>query len=1570
MNCKFKFNNGAVTYESKDYESAENFFSALLTAHPELWQENDLNYFNADGEQVKNIFNQLESKRATFKPQGTSVTDARSNSFKDSDTAVVNKETTSASTETVVAYESYYNFCKNYGDLLHNCIDALHRHGKDSSEYKKALEILQKFMQDMKNRVSDLKWDTVIGSENAKRTLDYIKQYDPEKFKLSVLNAISEVEKAFKKEHGQSYSVLTELPVQVISPAAINGRIDAVTFDDDGNVIIWDFKTSNASIASTKTLQGRYAQLEMYKQLLIKNGIPESKIKTRNIQLSYSIINGSEPKIEVKATDPAKGRFSINDQSVVHNVVKRWFPKTGTDLPVSDIEERKRKANDIKETIISPLAISKMSTSQQEQYLTKKIENNRETVLYQLKDDRKRRGVVIYSWSKNGDIISGLDEKGKELIKGTIKEIAENEANALLEQLQGTTSVIAELLRTKDYSRLPYLFNKNAERQSAICYALEPYLSQDFEYIKIDALEANNIITMYNHLTDSYSFIVVSDLANLNSLRIQNKPCNLIESVLKDPKLLKEFRETGELPEASAQNMLTFQALIDILSLKDTISADKIKIDRVQVISSSSAASSMGCNLGGFKQALNILQHYANTKPESVENSQLLKTIHTDLENAISFEKSETVLKSIVINRISTFKFNNPNIGSDCFSSVAMDMTYDNICTTLENIKREFPTEFLNMQSEIGRIYAGLQELRHLIKSGEFYNKLYAHTSKGLSIAETLGAGIDLVRFGETKKYTANGMMIAGVLQGLDSSSSYSNPDEILSYYNKAFSRATQLITNELNDVAVELNLATKKFLDKEGKLGFQAAVIGNTNSAYEKLFEQANGKLNDSMLLINPYRESELAPHQREYLEIVLWTINRLRIPNSVLDSKYRSMTYEEFKKTEQFDDYKDLISTSVKYRQAPLLLKSGFKGFTSQVRNLFDSSRGGKDIKERTSKFAHKFGDMLLSDIQPLLLTPEQKTEIDKNINEKTQTFEYHSPYNAQGEYRVELTSSHNAYEWETNLNILALEYACAQFKETYYHDILEQVSDLLSVIKIQETITGGTVDLKKTREALINRMKVSIFNMSLIDPEDKGIALAVSGLKSIVSSFTIAMRPALAIKEMCIGIIKNVSNVWAKTIVNDYPITQKNLMKAATMVYTNGLFSDNAGKFEGETFGDFRLINLLNNRYRINDRDVSVLGESISYDHSGITRVGSRMLYTNVTTPDWFNRMMILLAKMDADGTLDSHSVGKNGELVYDMYKDKRFAPFLQWKRAHPDAINEPKDADYQEAKALYKYKIAQFKKEGYANLTANDIDGYSPLPQCYTLQEMDSLKEQIGMLYGYYSHEERASMQKGISWLMHTQFLTFLPGEVRKYLASGNYDSCVGRTVHLIDPISKKKLYYVMNEAGFHEKVTEDKIKPGQEAEPVMEFVHTPVEGLLVSTIKTFADIKNGTFDKELKPEQWDRTKLFLFNILFAWLINGIIGLWMFMSDGNNGGADEMAWAELETIDLMKRVGQEFNGVENIISPVMGYGISGTAFIQRVTGSIARLVTSDSYTVMDAANSTLPIVKDLHVEMPEE
>lgn len=71
------------------------------------------------------------------------------------------------------------------------------------------------------------------------------------------------------------------------------------------------------------------------------------------------------------------------------------------------------------------------------------------------------------------------------------------------------------------------------------------------------------------------------------------------------------------------------------------------------------------------------------------------------------------------------------------------------------------------------------------------------------------------------------------------------------------------MITDELNALSVPLNLATKRFLQAAGKLGIQAAILGNTNNEYEKLFEKgSDGKMSDQMLLVDPYRDSNLADY------------------------------------------------------------------------------------------------------------------------------------------------------------------------------------------------------------------------------------------------------------------------------------------------------------------------------------------------------------------------------------------------------------------------------------------------------------------------------------------------------------------------------------------------------------------------------------------------------------------------------------------------------------------------------------------------------------------------------------
>lgn len=66
-------------------------------------------------------------------------------------------------------------------------------------------------------------------------------------------NTLAQIRKIFQDYHkGVTPKVLTELVIND-SSLGTNGMsavLDAVTYDDDGNVVIWDFKTTNSKILS------------------------------------------------------------------------------------------------------------------------------------------------------------------------------------------------------------------------------------------------------------------------------------------------------------------------------------------------------------------------------------------------------------------------------------------------------------------------------------------------------------------------------------------------------------------------------------------------------------------------------------------------------------------------------------------------------------------------------------------------------------------------------------------------------------------------------------------------------------------------------------------------------------------------------------------------------------------------------------------------------------------------------------------------------------------------------------------------------------------------------------------------------------------------------------------------------------------------------------------------------------------------------------------------------------------------------------------------------------------------
>ena len=1383
---------------------------------------------------------------------------------------------------------------------------------------------------------------------------------------------LSQISKVSKK--GYSFPPEMEMSVVTKEGKEIHGRADFISVDENGIVHIFDFKTTFTEHMGNMHRAARFAQLEIEKKIIQSYGVDPDKIQIHNITVKFQ---GDPEAYQITTSDPTE-KVGSDVKANVDTRTYMYFPRAASKLDSTQVSAIEDEINRRSSSIQGSLGKGKINVEYQTKKLQSITKNNKTYVIQHLLEKGKSiKESTVIKWVQDGDNWIGYNSEQKEIIRDTIENIAKKEAETASDNLNAKTDRIATYLNFADYMGMSHFFRGGElEKKTSLLYALEPYMSPDFQYIEHPDLEKHNIITMYNKITHSYSFIVMSDLMRLDYS--SNAGANLLAPYIKDPKIIKSIREFNELPNNSSQHTMTLQALFTILGYKDTIdNSGKIKIDKIQVVSASTGVSSSGTNTASFMKALHLLQYVAKNNADQMENADEFLDIYDKAKENIEFTPSQEILKQTVFNRISAFKSNpkNIDIGLDNFSSKNVEWTLDNVTKLLNQIKSEYGESYLNKDTEIGRIYKELQSLALTLKSDKVYDELYKSTVLGLSAAETLGSGIDLIRYGEIKKYSWNGMLIHGIAQGLGMSTTYTNPDDAIRYYDQAFREATTQITAETYDMAVEVNLATKKFLEASEASAIKTAVLGNTDSYYEALFEHdSDGKIAQTFTLQNPYGTNSLTNIQREYLEEILWQINRLRMKPSELTDEVRSLKYSEFKNNtayqKEFDAYKSSVTINDQYRQAPLHLKVGAKGVISNIGSLFEQASTEDGIKNKAKKFFKKWGDQLFSTITDMMLAPEQQNQMDKDIDEKRQEFKYHSPYNVQGEHRVEILQNHTIGEWMTNLNILTLEYACAQFKEVYYQQVLKSVGDLIGQIELVEVSTGQ--DLSDTKEQLINRMKVSIYNKTLIKDEQKGIAIAAASLKQVVSLTKIASRYDLFIKEMILGQIRNVSAVWAKNIVNDTPITFSHLMKAAGVVYTNGLFAENAGKFDGETFGDFRLINALNNLYRINDRDLTHYGESVSFDHNGILNWGSRTLYLNTTGPDWYNRMMLLVAKMMADGTWEAHKIDPTtGGLVYDQRMDKRYKRFLDYYELHKNEEdwqkNEPQDEEYQKSKAMYTYRIQQFQKEGYSDLTAeNAVDGFSKLPRCYTQQEMASFKEQVGVLYGFYSLEERTNVQRGISWLLHTQFLTFLPGELRKYLATGNFASSVGKTVHLVDNVTGEKLYYKTMEDGVTKKVTEKELDSNDVKVPVIEFTFVPQEGLMVSFIKASKDILTRNIDKN-NPDRYRRAALFLHNT-FLWLIlHSLIVFLAYLGIDSSKSSQASALAQ-KGVDTMSRVAQEMNAFDTLFSPIASYGIAGYDAVKQGFGSVYSLITNDDYSALDAAESIFAGIKDMHLNAP--
>jgi ATP-dependent exoDNAse (exonuclease V) beta subunit len=215
-----------------------------------------LNYFSSEGEKVSHIFEHVwkrdeddnlvfdpepEAKVKWYTPEGTHVTSiAKTKGHWMSDNRA------GWSTQQLVYAEEYSDFVKDFGTHLHKFVELRIKYGTEYWTKQETIDHLKEVSEWLTAYTEKAsKWDTNVVAK-AKSVQDFLINLNEESLNESVQTLVQSLIEYMKPSDDPTLTILAEIPIKYKTQRGelIQGRIDALTYDDEGNVHIYDYKTS------------------------------------------------------------------------------------------------------------------------------------------------------------------------------------------------------------------------------------------------------------------------------------------------------------------------------------------------------------------------------------------------------------------------------------------------------------------------------------------------------------------------------------------------------------------------------------------------------------------------------------------------------------------------------------------------------------------------------------------------------------------------------------------------------------------------------------------------------------------------------------------------------------------------------------------------------------------------------------------------------------------------------------------------------------------------------------------------------------------------------------------------------------------------------------------------------------------------------------------------------------------------------------------------------------------------------------------------------------------------------
>ena len=544
------------------------------------------------------------------------------------------------------------------------------------------------------------------------------------------------------------------------------------------------------------------------------------------------------------------------------------------------------------------------------------------------------------------------------------------------------------------------------------------------------------------------------------------------------------------------------------------------------------------------------------------------------------------------------------------------------------------------------------------------------------------------------------------------------------------FQKTIDKIANDMLTRYSPIRPIFMEFYEKAGYSKTQNALIGNQASVYKNLYEtDPNG--NRTMQFKNPYDEfNDLEDYERDFLKKILFEFHKIRCEMLGRTNDIKGP-----------DDPKlqDPKSRPRDYFNAPLERASVATRRTQMDKGI---QQWGKKMIRMFTKPKEYFEEM------NGLVDP---SEINQRRDDVANLQAYNPFLNSESNENVRdsYISEKGVDYFEFNVENLLIDYMEKHIQSEEYTKMLTRAKgielDLILRGETEEDVKG----IERTLKTINDFLDINVFNKSIIGEDMQKVEAIMAPIRSAVSTLYVAGNIAGAVRDGFQGLLENISSAIIKFQtdigVGDVAFGYKEVVS------------------EGVTnLMTMTKLNQFNIKYRFSNLDVARISEGQKTGRGGILN-GEQWAYATLRGPDYLNRMVLFVAKMNHDGCYDAYTLDKENRLVYDWRKDKRFSLYAKGEEG-----KRQDEAEYNKQKSLYYSLIRSFNLEGYRKENGEQLNYSDDLPDAYTLQEIQTFKTFSDNIYGSYNKSTKAKYEHTAIGRNFAFFSTWMNGIVDVYM----------------------------------------------------------------------------------------------------------------------------------------------------------------------------------------------------------